>query len=65
MSQAAHATETDAILRPSQEEWDAAVNRELAALGLTYAELADQARRKDFQSDAAMNLWVIIGEPRG
>jgi hypothetical protein len=53
------------VVRPSGREWRDGVERELKALGLTYAELAEQARKRDFQSAEAMNLWVIIGEPQG
>jgi hypothetical protein len=65
MSQTAHTQPQNVVHRPSRQEWQDGVERELAALGLTYTELAEQARNRDFQSPEAMNLWVIIGEPRG
>ena len=63
MSQAAHTQRQDVVLQPSQSEWDDGVQRALDELGLTYADLRQQALSRDFQSPEAMNLWVIIGEP--
>ncbi|MET7389868.1 hypothetical protein ACFYPT_35815 [Streptomyces sp. NPDC005529] len=37
-------------------------NAALARLGLTYAELEDQVRRRDFISAQAHSLWVSIGD---
>lgn len=45
----------------TEEEWRAAAHDALAMLGVTYAELADQARRWDFVSVEALKLWVAIG----
>jgi hypothetical protein len=42
-------------------EWNEGVERDLAALGLTYDQLAERARTNTFQSADAENLWVIIG----
>lgn len=47
--------------RPTQEEWDAFVQRSLDQLGITYEELARQARDRDFQSADALALWMTIG----
>lgn len=44
-------------------EWHAARERELNELGMTYDELAEEARRHEFRSSQARMLWVIIGEP--
>jgi hypothetical protein len=65
MTQIAHNQQPDIVLTPSRKEWRKGIDRELAALGVTYDELAAQARARDFQSPEAMNLWVIIGEPQG
>ncbi len=46
---------------PTPEEWRAYVAEGLAHLGLTYDELAQQARDRNFQSTEALNFWVIIG----
>jgi hypothetical protein len=61
---AAHVPEQDVVRLPNHQEWQLGVERELAALGLTYAELTEQANARNFQSAEAMNLWVIIGKPR-
>lgn len=45
----------------SQAEFEAAARRALADLGLTYEQLAEQARRGDFGSSQAHALWVSIG----
>lgn len=65
MAQIAHNQQRDVVLTPSRDEWQKGIDRELATLGLTYDELAAQARARDFQSPEAMNLWVIIGKPQG
>lgn len=44
------------------DEWDASVQRALERLNLTYAELAEQARRRDFTSIEARRLWLAIGD---
>jgi hypothetical protein len=46
----------------TDEEYEEAKQRGLAKAGLTYEELADQARRGDFCSDYAHLLWVAIGD---
>ena len=45
----------------TREEWDAVVAAELARLGLTYDELAEQARTEDFSSSSARWIWMLIG----
>jgi hypothetical protein len=45
-------------------EWEHARSRALAELGMSYEELADEARQRDFRSRRARTLWVIIGEPQ-
>ncbi|MFH9010090.1 hypothetical protein ACH4C6_01840 [Streptomyces sp. NPDC017943] len=44
------------------EEIQAVVRHELKELGLTYEELRDQARRRDFSSAQANSLWALIGD---
>jgi hypothetical protein len=51
----------DVVIEVTTEEFHAAVRTSLARLGLTYAELEDQARRRDFTSAQAQVLWVSIG----
>jgi hypothetical protein len=50
------------VWQPTAEEWREYVDARLRELGLTYPELAEQARARSFQSSEAMNLWVVIGE---
>lgn len=51
----------DVVIEVTEAEFHAAVRTALARLGLTYAELEDQARRRDFTSAQAHSLWVSIG----
>ncbi|MET9411299.1 hypothetical protein ABZX90_36980 [Streptomyces sp. NPDC002935] len=51
----------DVVIEVTTEEFHDAVRTSLARLGLTYAELEDQARRRDFTSAQAQVLWVSIG----
>ena len=44
----------------TEEELEAAKQQALGELGLTYEELARQAREDDFQSTAARNVWVFL-----
>lgn len=57
-------TEPARVLRPSPAEWDAFVVADLAALGLTYEQLAEQARTGRYESTAARELWVLIGSKK-
>lgn len=50
------------VVEMSAVEWRDAVQQALARLHLTYAQLADQARRRDFSSIDARKLWVAIGD---
>lgn len=50
------------VIELSGAEYQAAVKRALRSLGLTYAELRDQARRREFSSPRAQMLWVAIGD---
>lgn len=51
----------DVVVEVTEAEFHAAAAAALARLGLTYAELEDQARRRDFTSAQAHSLWVSIG----
>lgn len=45
----------------TEAEWHDGVRTALTRLGLTYAQLEDQARRRDFTSAQAHSLWTSIG----
>lgn len=51
----------DVITEVSEEEFRQAAYAALDRLGLTYAQLRDMARRRDFDSAQAHSLWVSIG----
>ncbi|GIF69478.1 hypothetical protein Ais01nite_75130 [Asanoa ishikariensis] len=52
------------VVQMSAAEWRAAAERGLQRLGITYDELAGQARAGDFTSRDAHKLWVAIGGRR-
>ncbi|MFJ9628060.1 hypothetical protein ACIRU8_10250 [Streptomyces sp. NPDC101175] len=52
----------DVVVEVTEAEFAAAARAALARLGLTYAELQDQARRRDFTSAQAHSLWISIGD---
>jgi 23S rRNA G2069 N7-methylase RlmK/C1962 C5-methylase RlmI len=59
-----HATtdhEDDAVIVMSADDFQHAAQRALDELGLTYAELEEQAHAGDFTSSQAHALWVSIG----
>jgi hypothetical protein len=49
------------IIRMTEADWDRALQNSLDELGLTWEELAAQARARDFTSLRAHNLWLITG----
>lgn len=51
----------ETVIVVSAEEFRAAAEQALAELGLTYAELEEQASQRDFTSAQAHALWVSIG----
>lgn len=51
----------DVITEVSEEEFREAAYAALERLGLTYAQLRDMARRREFSSAQAQSLWVSIG----
>ena len=54
-------TPDDSVIEMTVEEFHASARRALADVGLSYRELAGQARRRDFDSARAHVLWVSIG----
>lgn len=50
------------VTEMSQTEWNAAVERALERLHLTYGQLRDMAHQRSFTSLAAKKLWLAIGE---
>ncbi|MFJ3289958.1 hypothetical protein ACIPMW_32320 [Streptomyces sp. NPDC086669] len=51
----------ETVIIVTAEEFRAAAQQALDELGLTYAELEEQARSRDFSSAQAHALWVSIG----
>lgn len=51
----------DVVTELSEEEFREAAYAALDRLGLSYAQLRDMARRRDFSSAQAQSLWVTIG----
>lgn len=54
-------TSDDPVITVSETEAHASVRESLARLGLTYDQLAEQARRGEFTSPRAQALWTAIG----
>jgi hypothetical protein len=59
---AAQAHDEVQVLKPSPADWTDFVQRELDELGIDLSELRRQARERDFQSTAARELWVMVGD---
>ncbi|MFH8531558.1 hypothetical protein ACH4GE_24445 [Streptomyces tendae] len=55
------AHDEDVVTELSEDEFREAAYAALDRLGLTYAQLRDMARRRDFSSAQAQSLWVTIG----
>lgn len=51
----------ETVIVVTADEFRDAARQALAELGLTYAELKEQARCRDFTSAQAHALWVSIG----
>jgi hypothetical protein len=62
ITNSAHVPEPVVVTVLNGEEWDRRVQESLDALGLTYEELANMARRRDFVSIEAHKLWYSIGD---
>jgi hypothetical protein len=60
----AQTRDEDEPLHMSRQEWEQAQRHALNELGMTYEQLAEEARRRDFSSARARRLWVIIGDSR-
>lgn len=54
--------ERPTVTEMSQAEWNAAVQRALERLHITYEQLEDMAHRRDFSSLDAKKLWLAVGE---
>jgi hypothetical protein len=50
------------VIEWSAEEWEAARQRALAGVGLTYEELEAQAKRRRFSSLQARKVWLLVRE---
>lgn len=50
------------VVKLTRAQHNAAVRKALKSLGLTYDQLADQARKREFSSPRAQMLWVAIRE---
>jgi len=61
---AAETHEDVQVLQPSLADWTDFVQRELDQLGIDMAELRRQAQERDFQSTAARELWVMVGDSK-
>lgn len=55
-------TDGAVVVELTVEEFHAAARRTLADLGLTYAELAEQARGHRLPSAQACMVWSCIGD---
>jgi len=53
------------VIELDRAEYDHAVEASLKDAGLTYGQLANQARSGRFTSLRARKLWLAIGEPGG
>lgn len=49
------------VVEMTGAQYRAARQKALRSLGLTYKQLAEEARRREFSSPQAHNLWVAIG----
>jgi RimJ/RimL family protein N-acetyltransferase len=50
------------VVELTPEEFHAAARRALARIGLTYAQLADQAARRRFDNAQVAMVWTCIGD---
>jgi hypothetical protein len=56
------ATDEPYVLHATDTDLRVAVRNALARAGCTWAELEDQARRRDFTTTRARLAWVAIGD---
>ncbi len=52
------------VIELSRAEYDRTVTAELRRLGLTYDQLAEQGRTRQFTSEDGRRLWLAIGARR-
>jgi hypothetical protein len=65
MTHHAYADQPNAeVVKMSPDEWREAVQRALKRLGLTFEQLAEEAKNRNFSSVDARKLWVAIGGRR-
>lgn len=50
------------VIEWSAEEWQAARQRALDDVGLTYEELEEQAKQRRFSSLQARKVWLVVRE---
>ncbi|WNI19238.1 hypothetical protein [Actinacidiphila sp. ITFR-21] len=53
----------DTVVELTTEEFETAKGNALRRLGFSYEQLAEQARRHDFDSSQALAVWSVIGGP--
>ncbi|QOC95413.1 hypothetical protein [Micromonospora craniellae] len=56
--------DTATVVEMNDDQWREAVEQALGRLHLTYRELAEMAKRRDFSSIEAKKLWMSIGTTR-
>lgn len=49
------------VIKLSRAEYDRTAKAALRRLGLTYKQLAEQAKKRQFVSDDARRAWLAIG----
>jgi hypothetical protein len=49
------------VIELSRDEYEKTARAELQRLGLTYEQLAQQARTRQFTSQDARRVWLAIG----
>ncbi|MEV6815206.1 hypothetical protein [Micromonospora sp. NPDC051296] len=52
------------VIEMSDDQWREATDRALDRLHLTYRQLAEMAKNRDFSSVEAQKLWMSIGNTR-
>lgn len=56
-------SDDDVVVELTTAEYEIAKGNALRRVGLTYDQLADQARQHDFESSQAQAVWSVIGGP--
>ena len=65
LNDSAGAVEEVEVIELDRAEYDHAVEASLKDVGMTYGQLAREARSGRFTSLRARKLWFAIGEPGG